>query len=550
MKASKPDKNDCKMSEILKNEKRGAAMTIKEYKFKLDDHGLSGFFDLLKTLVEESFPEMPHKEMSCTAAQRVMRNLREHYGPEQEVTFIAKERFGRVSYTYKIIGEEYDPRLIAQTENEQDHFVAALLEKYSGCPLLYKYSNGINTISIVYKKKKTVNPVLKIVIGLLLGVLLSLVGLAFSQSLQENLTVILDTMNGICLNLIVMSATLVVFFMVVNSISGFGSIETVKKSGSCLLKNYLLHYLLSMVLVALYIIFAFNFTVSTGSGNTGLLSILAETIAGIFPGSYVTPFADCSFLQIVFLGVVVGIAILILGDRVQPVADFFNAAEMVSSQIMEWFCGLIPLYIFSMVPALVWGGQLAEISGMLIHLIGIVVLMFLDCAVFFLWMCHKRKVSLKTAFKAVSPALLQGTLTASSTSTLGQIQDGIRSLNVRESFNGFASAAGMIFVKMSAFIRLFVTTFVLIMAANVDVTVSLLVGLTISSLLFSVATPPVSGGILAIAIILATMFGVPDSYMAILAPMMLIEDFIGTGLRCENIIVHSVLAAAQMDEIE
>ena len=525
-------------------------MTTKEYKFKLDDHDFPEFFDLLKSFMEESFPAMPDKEMSFTAAQRLMQNLRDHYGPEQEVTFIVKERLGCIFYTCKIIGEEYDPRLISQSENEQDYLVADFLKKYSGSPLLYKYSNGTNIISIVHKKKKKVNPILKIVIGLVLGVLLSLVGLAFSQSLRNNLSVILDTVNGICLNLIVMSATLVVFFMVVNSISGFGSIETVKKSGSRLLKNYLLHYLLSIVLVALYIIFAFDFTVSTGSGNTGLLSILTETIAGIFPGSYVTPFVECSFLQIIFIAAVVGIAILILGDRVRPVVDFFNAAESVSNQIMEWFCGLIPLYIFSMVPSLIWGGQLAEASGMLIHLLGIVVLMFLSCAVFFLWMCHKRKVSPGKAFKAVSPALLQGMLTASSTSTLGQIQNGNRNLNVRESFNGFASAAGMIFSQMSCFICLFVTTFALIMAANGEVTVSLLVGLTISSLLFSVAAPPVSGGMLAIAIILATMFGVPDSFMVILAPMLLIEEFIATGFRCEDIIVHSVLAAVQMDEIE
>ena len=525
-------------------------MTKKEYKFKLDDHELPEFFDLLKSFMEESFPQMPNKEMSLTAARRMLQNLQDHYGPEQEVTFIVKERFGRISYTCKVVGEEYDPRLIAQAENGQDYFVADFLKKYSGSPLLYKYSNGVNTISTVNKKKKAVNPILKIVIGLALGVLLSLVGLAFSQSFRDNLSVICDTVNGICLNLIVMSATLVVFFMVVNSISGFGSIETVKKSGSRLIKNYLLHYLLTIVLIVLYIIFAFNFTVSTGSGNTGLLSILTDTIAGIFPGSYVTPFAECSFLQIIFIAAVVGIAILVLGDRVRPVVDFFNAAETVSNQIMEWFCGLIPLYIFSMVPSLVWGGQLAEASGMLVHLLGIVVLMFLNCAIFFLWMCHKRKVSIGKAFKAVSPALLQGMLTASSASTLGRIQDGIRSLNVRESFNSFASAAGMIFVQMSCYICLFVTTFALIMTAHVEVTASLLAGLTISSLLFSVAAPPVSGGMLAIAIILATMFGVPDSYMAILAPVMLIEEFIATGFRCGDIIVHSVLAAAQMDEIE
>ena len=525
-------------------------MTTKEFKFLLDDHGIAGYLDLQQQIIEESFPRMPNKEMSLNAIQRVMQNLRNHYGSEQEVTFIVKERFGRVSFIFQIAGEEYDPRLIAQSENEQDYFVADFLKKYSGSPLLFKYNNGINTISTVQKKKKPVNPILKILIALVLGVLLSLLGLSFTQLIRDEFTAILDALNSICLNLIVMSATLVVFFMVVTSITGFGSIETVKKSGSRLLKNYLLHYLLSVVLVAMYIFFVFDFTVTAGSGSTGLVSAIAETIASIFPGNYVTPFADCSFLQIIFLAVVVGIAILILGDRVRPVVDFFNAAETVSNQIMEWFCGLIPLFIFSKVPSLIWGGQLAEAAGMLIHIAGIVALLLIDFAVFYLWMCHKRKVSPGKALGFVLPALLQGMLTASSTSTLGQIQDGIRGLKVRESFNSFASAAGIIFVQMTGFICMYVTVFVLIMAAGIEVSVSLMVGLTLSSLLFSVAIPPVNGGVLAITIIMATTFGVPESYMAILAPVMLIEDFFSTGFRCGSIVVHSVLAASQMDEIE
>ena len=75
-----------------------------------------------------------------------------------------------------------------------------------------------------------------------------------------------------------------------------------------------------------------------------------EMILGIVPDNFFTPFLEGNPLQIIFLAVLAGMAMLILGNKVGIVSLFLEQANAIVLLIMENISAFVPVFIFGSLP--------------------------------------------------------------------------------------------------------------------------------------------------------------------------------------------------------
>lgn len=519
-----------------------------DYTFTLTGKGIDDCSAIIDTLPDKYFSNRKQRVLSKLSMEEILINYQHRFGEEKSFTFSVTERFRHLSLSLRVEGEAYNP-LFRQNmiDDISDYMLARLTGIFDNTPdYLYKY--GINEISITYKTVVKTGMLVKTLIALVLGILLSAAGLFLPDGFRSTVLTILDSMKGIILNLIVMSATLVVFLMMIQSINSCDSISKIKKAGTQLLIGYGVRLLVGIGLMLLCITFMFSFNLNMAGGGADIFSTLLETISGIFPDSYITPFVDGNFLQIIILGALIGFATLIIGDPAEPFLNICYSLSRISNQIMSWFCALIPVFIFMSIPALVWNEQLAMISGVWSYFVMIVSLQLIYFTIFFLLMCVRLKMRPDQAFKIIFPVILKACLTASSSATLPDIKSATESLGVPKSFSDFSSAIGLILCLVEDLIMQLIIVFYLMDCNGMSISPALILSLIITCLLLVLASPPVSGGPVATSAIIIGILGLPSSYLAVAAPLIAILDFFNTGIRCGSIIVQSVSSADALGE--
>ena len=88
-----------------------------------------------------------------------------------------------------------------------------------------------------------------------------------------------------------------------------------------------------------------------GSGSSSFrLSELLELVLGIVPDNFFTPFLEGNPLQIIFLAVLAGMAMLILGNRAAIVSLFLEQANVIVLLIMENISVFVTVFIFGSLP--------------------------------------------------------------------------------------------------------------------------------------------------------------------------------------------------------
>ena len=135
------------------------------------------------------------------------------------------------------------------------------------------------------------------------------------------ITPVFDTFMG----LLSAFASPLIFLSVAGSIYNIGDIATLGKVGKRMISRFLWMTLIFTTVFGIAILPLFPLA---GSGSSSFrLSELLEMVLGIVPDNFFTPFLEGNPLQIIFLAVLAGMAMLILGNRAAIVSLFFRTGK-------------------------------------------------------------------------------------------------------------------------------------------------------------------------------------------------------------------------------
>ena len=328
---------------------------------------------------------------------------------------------------------------------------------------------------------------------------------------------------------------LMIFFSIVTGICGFGSASAFGRVGNLMLGRFVgLSFLICGVLTAAS---ALVFRLPAGSmGGEGQVRSILKLIFGILPGNPIRPFLEGNTLQIVFLGVVVGVVLLLLGSEAGAVRTLAL---------------LLPVFVFCSLVMQIW----QQGAGIFLRLWKPLVVGFAfslgAIAVYAVIVCRKLKVKPSVLLPKLLPDYLIAFSTGSSAAAFStSLEINETKLGMDPAYSKTAlSIGGMLFAGVQALNYLMCALYLAeYYGVSADVTWWVVLWLTCTLLIM--ATPPVSGGGIACMSILLAYLGIPEEGLAMGAAVTVLMDFICTGARVTTLNLEMLLQANRLDLLD
>ena len=243
-----------------------------------------------------------------------------------------------------------------------------------------------------------------------------------------------------------------------------------------------------------------------------------DQIVNMFPRNFVEPMVKNEMMQVIVIALLVGFAIVKVGEKAKPVADLLNSINEITVAILVFIMKLAPFGVFCLLcPVVAENG--AQIVGTYAALMGIGYFCFFAHAVLVYGGCvwTMGKMRPWRFFKGMFPAMLFGFSSDSSLATLPVNTACANKLGVRKSITNFVLPLGATINMDGVAIYLGVTSVFIANCCGIDLNMHQYLAIAFSSTIASIGTPGIPGGSLALMAMVFASAGIPIEGVAIVA---------------------------------
>ena len=472
---------------------------------------------------------------------------------------------GDTSITINAEGEEFDPYgyigLELGTDDEtaidSQDTIRSILLKSMGDKLKYTHRNGVNSAKIIVgqaEKSMLVNTVIALVLGVVFGLLIKFV---IPGNVSHYIADYgLDTVKTLFMNAIRIIVGPVVFFSIVSCISQFKSLSELGKIGAKVMGTYLVTTVIAVCLAFAMVLtikpgefgFALAKTGSAGvSVNTDVDTSVKTMITGIVPSNFFAPFVESNTMQLIFLAVLTGIAVGMVGEHSKILKDLFEALNSLFLAITSIITRFTPIAVFASISQLfanIDSSTLMSVLSYFLVFLGSILIMM--CIYGIMVFVFGRLNPLRFYYNAREGLLTSFTLVSSSAAMPTNLRVCTDKIGVSPKVANFSIPLGATINMDGGCIFLTVTGIFLARAYGVEVPLSALISLGITIMLLSFSAPGIPGaGIVNIGIVL-TAIGVPLEAIAIILGIYPIMDmFITVNNITGDIATSTVVAKSE-----
>lgn len=326
----------------------------------------------------------------------------------------------------------------------------------------------------------------------------------------------------------------VVPLVFVTLVSGVVSMGDPSKLGSLGVKTLAVYMSTTLAAIVIGLTLAAYFQPGVGvdlslavPSNVQVPIPLSERLLSIVPSNPIAALAEGNILAIIFFALLVGISLLVIGEKGRPVSDLMNASTEMMLKITHWVMEVAPFGVFALI-ASVAGNQ--GVSALL-DVVILVVCVVLACAAHMLLihgliiMRIVLRLSPSSFFRGARDAMLVAFSTSSSSATLPV------SMSVAENKLGIKPVVSSTVLPLGATINMDGTALyvgiVSVFAAQafgVDLTLADYVIMAGSTTLVSVGTAAVPGASLFLMAAVMGAVGITPEQIAIVIGFILPFD--------------------------
>lgn len=299
-----------------------------------------------------------------------------------------------------------------------------------------------------------------------------------------------------------------------------------------------------------------------GKGTTGILEGTEEVetvefsfmnqIVSWFPRNIVQAMAETNMLQIIIASLIIGIALLSLGNKVNGLKRLANEGSDLMIKITEFIMYLSPIGILALVANMVGtlGTDLLKEVGRFIiaDYIGLLIVLGIVYPLIIKLLARRNPF---VFYKKVSPSLLVAASTTSSNATLPVSMNIARkSLGIPEKVYGFTLPLGATVNMDGMAVGLGVIS---VFAANLyglEITLSLILQFVFLGLVLSIGAAGVKGAGIIMSTILLSTLGLPLTLVPILAAIWPIIDIGHTTTNITGDLTGTMMVASQLDMVD
>ena len=395
----------------------------------------------------------------------------------------------------------------------------------------YEYSQEQNIYTFKFRKKQK-NPVISlgitVVAALIVNVLGSFIPEATRIGISDNVFVPLHEMF---LNLLTCISGPLIFLSVAWGIYGIGDASTLKKIGGKIIKKYFIVLSLVITVLGVMAIPFFDFSFSNASSTSGGYKELIAMFQQFIPSNIVEPFYTKNTIQIIFIAIVFGIAMIILGKRMNVIARIVEQANSMVQFLIEILCKIMPAFIFIVLVEMFWSGMIDILPKIAKTFVLFVVGLVIYGVVLILYTSYKTSTNPLLLVKKGLPTLMIAITTASSAATFNtSLKMCTYKFGINENTTAFALPLGIIVYKAATGFSYLLIAFFLTEYYKINVSVPWFVIIIITVIVLSFATPPIPGGGASAYAVLLAQAGVPATAVAVALACDAILDFIATGM--------------------
>ena len=452
--------------------------------------------------------------------EEVLLEYQSKFGENATYKLKCTKRFSAIRVEMIVQGENFNP---LEREDGDSAVINGLLAGLGLAPT-HNYKNGKNYIIFTPKKKAmsgTVKMFAAILLSVIVGLLLTLLPEGVRTGLSENfLTPVADLFFGA----VAAVSGPFIFLSVLGSICSMGNTETLGKIGKKTI-TAILGYM-TVAGLGLTLIATLFYKVTLGGVSGSDFTKVLELIYNIVPANIFEPFIDGNSLQIIFIAVVFGIAMLMLSSKISNVFTIVEQLSSLVQAVMGIVLEALPFAVFVIFTNMIVSGTIVELLGSykMILLIFLLVSVYLVAMV--LWISLRKKLSPILLIKKALPTFLIAITTASSAAAFAtNVKDANSKLGIDKKLVDFGIPLGQVLFKMSEF-AMFIPI-VLTFAENYGIAITpvWLILVYITVWLISFAVPPVAGGAIMGFTIVFSQLGIPMEAMGIAIALNAITDF-------------------------
>ena len=391
-------------------------------------------------------------------------------------------------------------------------------------------------------------PWLKILIGLVLGVI---TGLILNKQVE-----ILSMVGKAFIDLLKMLVGLIVFSSLV---VGMCHISDPKKLGRIGLRTVLFYVVTTIIAISIGLAIVLvvkpgihlGIPLPIGHGGDGNLSLI-DFLFAIVPSNPFAAFAEGNILQIIVFAILFALAISMAGEKAKPILGFIESLSEVMAKLTHVVMKLAPYGVFALMATAV--GALG--SKIILPLFWAIGCIFVACLIqvsiiFTLSLKYLAKVEIAPFFKGMKDAIIVAFTTSSSSATLPVNLECARDhLGLSPDISGFVLSLGSTINMNGTAIGQSVLAIFIAQAYGIDVSFTNIIILMFTTLVSAVGTAGIPGsGLVMLSIVLNAM-GLPLEGIALVAGIDRLRDMFATVVNVLGDAVAAVYVAKKENQID
>ena len=256
-----------------------------------------------------------------------------------------------------------------------------------------------------------------------------------------------------------------------------------------------------------------------------------DQIVNFFPKNILEPIYTMSMMQVIVIAVLVGVAIVHVGDKGKALREVVLSFNAVITKILGYILALSPIGVFCMLmPVVAVNGP--KVLGSYAVLIGADYLCFFIHAVLVYAVCVAvlARINPLRFFREMAPAMLFAFSSDSSVATLPYTMQCTEHLGVKKDLGSFVLSLGATINMDGVAIYLGVTSVFIATCCGIDLNMHQYLAIAMSATIASIGTPGVPGGSLALMAMVFASAGIPIEGVAIAAGIDRIVDMARTTM--------------------
>ena len=430
------------------------------------------------------------------------------------------KRFPSIRVEIIVPGEAYDP--LSKSE-EDDAVIHSLLARIGLAPV-WSYKNNHNYVVFMPKKKpvsSTVKMAVAMGLAIFCGVFLNVLPEGFRVGANSYL---LTPLTDAFMGLISAVAGPLIFLSVLGSICSMGNMETLGKIGTKTMTVLLLGMTTTSIFMTVFA--SLFYRVELGNGGASSFSQVLDLIYDMIPSNLFEPFVTGNALQMIFVALMVGLAMLVLSSRVDGVFGLIEQFTAIVQTIMSGLSSMLPILIFLLVTGIISDGNLGVILNSW-KMIAVILLLFVGFYVVnILRIAVSKKVSPVLLLKKAMPTFVIAFTTASPDAAFAKnISDARKKLGIDKKLAKFGTSLGQVLFGPADVAIMICMEMTFAEMYGIAITPSFLCIAMITNLLVSFSIPPVPGGAIMGYTIALSQLGIPLEAMGIVLAVDAIMDF-------------------------